>query len=144
MLNEILSNLNREYLIPVDDILNWYPGDFVFDTKRCGCKEYHQCVSKEYQWQDVLERVRAEDRYSKIYKSIKTKGFVVPLAAKVTEDDHVLLLDGHNRVGVGLDLLVEGMPVWIGDSSQQLEDLKSIDSGWWTEAHTPWVTKLGR
>jgi hypothetical protein len=128
--------LNKVNIIATADILQWHPGDFYRNKKLCGCGEYHTCVSIGLQWQEVLEIARLDERYEDIYKSVEQRGLVRPLAAKITKDDHVMMLDGHHRVGVSLQLWIREIPVWIGDPSQAPENLISVDSGWWSIEHT--------
>lgn len=133
---------NQEYLVPMKEILSWYPGDYMYD---CPCPRnlyYHTCQSIATQWQRVLEIVRYDDRYYDIMDSIKEYGLVGSLRAKVTQDDHVVLLDGHNRVGVALDMALREIPVYVGSLDIDPHDLVAPDSHWWQKGQNPWITIL--
>jgi hypothetical protein len=138
VLQEILAKPNNEYLVPLSELLTWYPGDFI-----CPCSKnllYHTCVPIDKQWVDVLEVARSDERYGNIYNSIKEHGFVVPIAAQVTQSNHVVVVDGHHRVGVAWDLALD-VPVYVASSDIDRFELKAMDSGWWTN-QKPWVTIL--
>lgn len=115
-------------MVPVEEILGWLPGDF---HRKDDCVNYHTCVPVEYQWDEVFERLD-EDRYPIIFNEIKKSGFLVPVCAQVTEDDHVILLDGHHRLSVALLLQAKRVPVYVGASGQHPADLIALDSGYWT------------
>jgi ParB/Sulfiredoxin domain len=139
VLQEILAKPNKEYKVPLSELLTWYPGDFICPCGRI--TEYHDCVNIDKQWIDVLEICRSDERYDKIYWSIKQHGFVVPICAQVTQSNQVMVVDGHHRVGVAWDLALDEIPVYVADSSTDRFDLKAMDSGWWTN-QKPWVTIL--
>lgn len=130
---------NKEYIVSLKEILTWYPGDYVH---KCGICEglYHSCVSIELQWQYVLHNIIYPDEvhYSDVYRSIVDHGLVAPLRAKVTDNDHVVLLDGHNRVGVALELSLKELPIYIGSVDTSIDDLIAPDSGWWQGHQKPW------
>lgn len=140
--SEIISGVhNKEYIVSLQEILTWYPADY---THMCGICDldslYHTCTSIELQWQYVLNNIVYPDEvhYDRVYQSVLKRGYVAQLRAKVTDNDHVVLLDGHNRVGVGLDLSLEQVPVYIGDKSTTADDLVAADSGWWKSHQKPW------
>jgi ParB-like chromosome segregation protein Spo0J len=87
---------------------------------------------------------RSDDRYFDICKSVKKLGFVGPVRAKVTEDDHVVVIDGHNRLGVALDMSLREVPVWIADKDTDPDDLKAPDSGLWQKSNKPWTANIGK
>jgi hypothetical protein len=136
---------NKLYVVPIKEMLNWYPADF---TRQCYiCPSgviYHNCIKPRLQWDYVMDINRNDDRYVDIFKSIQRDGFVAPVRAKISEDDHVILLDGHNRVGVAWDMSLEKAPVYVADKDTELDDLKAPDSGIWTKNHKPWTEAIGR
>lgn len=137
---------NKEYMVDLKEILTWYPGDYVHQCGSCDDALYHTCISIDLQWQYVLHNIiyPDEQRYSQVYQSVLEHGFIAPLRARITENDHVVLLDGHNRVGVALDMLLREAPVYIGSVDKTPDDLVAPDSGWWYKGHPPWSTILGR
>jgi hypothetical protein len=144
--NAIISGgHNREFRVPIEEILTWYPGDFVRECYKCPSDSYyHTCISTKAQWTYVLDIDKSDDRYYDIYNSIKTSGFVAPLRAKISENDHVVVLDGHNRLGVALDLSVGEVPVYVGSVDWIPEDLIAADSGVWQKHQKPWVAIIGK
>lgn len=136
---------NKVFTVPVSQILNWYPADYIRQCYRCNPDLlYHTCIPTRLQWQYVMDINRNDDRYFDIYKSIKRLGFVAPVRAKISEDDHVVVLDGHNRVGVALDLSVREIPVYVANKTADLDDLKAPDSGLWQKNNKPWTVNIGK
>lgn len=132
---------NKVFLVDVKEILTWYPGDYIHLCGKCDLQSpYHTCISIEIQWQYVLNNIIYADEihYAEVYRSVITHGIVGALRAKVTENDHVVLLDGHNRVGVGLDLSLKALEVYVGDRNTDIDDLRAPDSGWWQGHQKPW------
>lgn len=137
--SDIIKGPNKEYVVPLEEILSWYPGDYMFE---CSCPRdsyYHICQPIATQWQNVLDIVRYDDRYYDIMDSVRTYGLVGPLRAKITQNDHVVLLDGHNRTGVSLDLALRDIPVYVGDKDADPHDLVAPDSHWWQKGQNPWI-----
>jgi ParB-like chromosome segregation protein Spo0J len=85
---------------------------------------------------------RSDKRYFDIYKSVKILGLVAPVRAQVTQDDHVVVLDGHNRVGVAWDMSLREVPVYIADRDTDPDDLKAPDSGLWQKVNKPWTESV--
>lgn len=130
------------YLVnPLDIIEFWVPGDympmgFMLEETLCDCYTtigYHDCdsTSVDFKWNSVLINVREDNRYDKIYNEIKTNGFKVPIAAKWSFNDVIMLVDGHHRLAAALDLELKTIPVFIGDEQMSIFDLRAVDSGWW-------------
>ena len=136
---------NKQYIVNLEEVFTWYPGDYVHQCGKCN-DIYHTCVSVELQWQYVLHNIiyRDELHYSEVYRSVVTNGLTAPLRAKVTDNDHVVLLDGHNRIGVALELSLRQVPIYVGSVDKSVDDLIAPDSGWWYNGHPPWSTILGR
>ncbi len=136
---------DKEYLVSPEQILNWYPADFIRQCHKCDPDVlYHTCISTKLQWEYVMDINRNDDRYYDIFKSVKKLGLVAPVRAKVTQDDHVVVLDGHNRVGVALDMSLREVPVWIGARQTDPDDLKAPDSGLWQKHNKPWIAQIGK
>jgi hypothetical protein len=139
----IAGRHNKEYLVSLEEVLTWYPADYTHKCGKCDLESlYHTCVSIELQWQFVFNNIiyPNEDHFSQVYQSVLQHGMVAQLRAKITENDHVVLLDGHNRVGVALDMSLEELPVYVGDKATPADDLIAADSGWWQKHNRPWVT----
>jgi hypothetical protein len=136
---------NKEYMVPVEEILTWYPADFIRECYKCPQdRMWHTCISTKLQWEYVLDIDRSDERYYDIYKSIRRIGFAAPVRAKISEDDHVILLDGHNRVGVAWDMSLREIPVYVATRETVPDDLIAADSGIWQKQHKPWIDILGR
>jgi hypothetical protein len=141
--NEIIHGRhNKIYHVELKEVLTWYPADY---TYKCGkCLDdviYHTCAPIYTQWQYVLHNIiyPNEVHYGEVYRSIMKNGFIGPIRARITENDHVVVLDGHNRVGVALDLSLKTIPVYVGDKNADIYDLRAPDSGWWQEHNEPWI-----
>lgn len=131
---------NKQYMVPVEEIFTWYPADFIRECYRCPKDRlWHSCIPTRLQWEYVLDIDRTDERYYDIYKSVKKLGFAAPVRAKISEDDHVILLDGHNRVGVAWDMSLNEVPVYVADSQTVPDDLIAADSGLWRKHNKPWV-----
>lgn len=135
---------NKEYIVDLEEILTWYPADFIRECFICPPGLYHTCISTKLQWEYVIDITRNDDRFYDIYKSVFKLGFIAPLRAKITEDDHVILLDGHNRVGVGWDMSVGQVPVYVADATATPDDLIAADSGIWKKHNKPWTEIIGK
>lgn len=136
---------NTIYTVNLDTLFTWYPGDYPRVCESCPKgQEYHTCAPIELQWIYVLDIVECDDRYTDIYKSVKKQGLVGALRGKVTKDDHVVLLDGHHRVRVALEMSMGELPVYIGAKTTPIQDLVAADSGWWHKSHEPWTTITGK
>jgi hypothetical protein len=132
---------NKQYLVPTEEILTWYPADFIRECYKCPHdRMWHTCISTKLQWEYVLDIGRSYDRYYEIRKSIKRLGFAAPVRAKITEDDHVILLDGHNRVGVAWDMSLREVPVYVASLEASPDDLIAADSGVWQKHNKPWIS----
>jgi hypothetical protein len=135
------KSYNKEFVVSVERILTWYPADYMHKCGKCDNESlYHTCLSIELQWQYVLNNIiyANEKHYKRVYQSVMELGLVAPLRAKITENDHVVLLDGHNRVGVALDMSLRTVPVYIGDKQSMADELIAPDSGWWQSHQKPW------
>lgn len=129
---------NHIYMVdPIEIVGCWQPGDYMPPAGiECNCYElysYHKCdgLSLEQRWNRVLDIVYNDDRYEKILDIIIEQGFKFPLAAKYSTDGSIVLVDGHHRVSVALQLFYTEIPVFIAASAVEIFDLRAMDSGWW-------------
>lgn len=137
---------NAIYNISLKEIINsnlWTPGDFMPNVSDdCLTQyEYHVCGPVYQRWDNTLQVKMQEWRYLRILKSIKEKGFVVPIAAKIGFDEkHIVVVDGQHRIAAALGLDIATVDVYIGDSSRQTRELRALDSNYWSQGNpdSPW------
>lgn len=139
--------LNALYTIPIKEIIYsglWTPGDFVpnFSDNCLELYEYHVCHHVRYRWETTFIKKARDWRFSQILTSIKDKGFVVPLGAKIGFDEkHLVLVDGQHRLAAARGLDIDTVEVYIGDSSRAVEELRALDSNYWItgKIDSPWL-----
>lgn len=142
--NEIVHNKqDQQSIVDLKTVLTWYPADYMHECGRCNKESlYHTCIPIDIQWEYVLHNIiyRDEKHYNQVYKSVLENGFIAPLRAKVAADNNIVLLDGHNRVGVALDMSVQQVPVFVGNKTVNADELIAPDSGWWRLHNKPWTS----
>ena len=126
------------YLSPEFITHNFWPADYSSTLCRphlCSMYSigYHDCdgTIQEHQWNRVLKWARLDMNYPKIHQAIKNKGFLVPLATRLNRDLSITLYDGHHRTAVAQDLNLSHIPVYIGETQMNQEDLHAHDSNHW-------------
>lgn len=128
--------VNSIRLVNVEKIINnWYPGDYEpIGCMRIGpCAPFHTCSSltPKEQWLEVSEQLRNNHRFSLIYKAIKNAGFTAALAAKLENDERIIVCDGHHRLIVAWELGMKEIPIFVGGKRRDIKDMVAMDSRMW-------------
>lgn len=101
----------------------------------CPCPDFYdfdQCINKQDALRNMLEICRGDDHYIDLFLEIRTKGFKVPIAAQRTKDkQNIVLIDGHHRLAVAIDLNISSIPVYIANEKMHVYDLVAVDSIDW-------------
>lgn len=124
--------------VPSEEIINlWTPGDWnTHRVQNCVCIYtfgYHDCeLTFPERWSEVLDMIMFDDRYGDVYDGVKEVGFKAPVGAKLGHDgNHIVLIDGHHRTGVALELSIAEIPVYVASQAVDVFDLVAMDSGFW-------------
>jgi hypothetical protein len=129
--------VNRTFVFSPKDIINdglWISGDYV-PIYHCLCwNYYHTCyTNRDLGFKIVLEQARDGERYPEIYNEIKNQGFSRPLSSIISPDNEaIILVDGHHRLAVALDLNLKKIPIYVASTGTSLDDLVAYDSAVWT------------
>lgn len=132
--------LNQIFMVKTREIIgknHWIAGDYIPAVIECSCEDihfYHDCGDRKVNMKYVLQSARTDSYYSTLYNIIKTRGFKSPLAAIVDNYyESIILVDGHHRLAIALDLKIKEIPVYISTPGNHIEDLVATDSGNWKE-----------